>query len=187
MEGVVGHRHGLLKALGLIIDASGPHRVHVPPVLLVLRVNFRIAVHLTRARDEHPGALGPGETQTIVGPERAHLERLDGNLEVIDGTRRRRKVQDVIQFALDVNELADVVVVELEAVEPREVFDVAQVARDEVVHPDHVVPLGDEAIAEVGAEESGRAGDQDALHLAWVPRRPMEVYSQPCLAMSATS
>jgi hypothetical protein len=86
-----------------------------------------------------------------------------------------------------VDELADVVVVELKPVEACQVLDVAQVARDEVVHADDMMAFGDEPVAEVGAEESGGAGDQDAFHQAWVPRRPMEVYSQPYLAMSATS
>src|SRR5438046_9667457 len=36
MEAMIGHRDGFGKALGLVIYATGPHRVHIPPVALRL-------------------------------------------------------------------------------------------------------------------------------------------------------
>ena len=40
---------------------------------------------------------------------------------------------------------------------------------DEVVHPDHLVPVREQPVAEMRAEESRRAGDEDAHR----ERRPM--------------
>ena len=43
---VVGHRQRLRVALGLVVDAARPDRVHVAPVGLRLRMDLRIAVDL---------------------------------------------------------------------------------------------------------------------------------------------
>ena len=51
---------------------------------------------------------------------------------------------------------------EREAAVAREDAEVAALARDEVVHPDDLVALAEEALAEVRAQEAGRAGDEDA-------------------------
>ena len=58
-------------------------------------------------------------------------------------------MQDVVEFTLDVDELADVVVVELEPIESGQVLDVAQVPGNEVVHADDMVPLCDEPVTQV--------------------------------------
>ena len=58
-------------------------------------------------------------------------------------------MQDVVQFAGDVDVFTDVVVVELELRQGHQVLDVLHVARNQVVHPDDVVPFLDEPVAEV--------------------------------------
>ena len=84
------------------------------------------------------------------------------------------------------DELADIVVVELESVEAHQVLDVAEVPCDEVVHADHKTAFCHEPVAEVGAEEPCGSCNQDPFHTE-VARRPMEVYSQPPCCMSSTS
>src|SRR3546814_3781927 len=74
---VVRHRHGLGVALGLVVDAPGPDRVHVAPVRLRLRVHQRVAVHLARGGQEELRALGLGQAQAVVGTEAAALHDLD--------------------------------------------------------------------------------------------------------------
>ena len=59
---------------------------------------------------------------------------------------------------------------ELEARVADEVRDVVGMAGEEVVHPDHRVALGQEAVAQVRAEEAGRAGDEDP-HQTFRPMR----------------
>ena len=58
-------------------------------------------------------------------------------------------MQDVVQFAGDVDVFTDVVVVELELRQGHQVLDVLHVARNQVVHPDDVVTFLDEPVAEV--------------------------------------
>src|SRR3990172_4095530 len=58
--------------------------------------------------------------------------------------------------------LDDVHLIPAEAVPSHQMLDVRKMARNEVVHRRHLMPIGDEAIAEVRANESGAAGHQDA-------------------------
>jgi hypothetical protein len=50
--------------------------------------------------------------------------------------------------------------VELEIGQREKVFDIPHFARDQVVHAYDMVPFPDEAVTEVGSEETCRTGDQ---------------------------
>ena len=52
---------------------------------------------------------------------------------------------------------------ELEMRVVQQVDDVVLGAGEEVVHADHVVTVAEQPLAEVGAEKTGAAGDQDAF------------------------
>jgi hypothetical protein len=67
---------------------------------------------------------------------------------------------------LELEGVADVVADEFEAFVVEEVLDVALAAGEEVVEADDFVAFVEEAFAEVGAEESGAAGDEDT-HGEW--------------------
>ena len=60
---VVGHRHGLGEALGLVVDAAGADRVDVAPVGLGLRVDERVAVDLGGGREEEARLLRHGQAR----------------------------------------------------------------------------------------------------------------------------
>ena len=87
----------------------GPDRVHVPPVGLGLGVHLGIAVDLGGRGQEESRAFGLGQTERIVGAERADLEGLDRELEVVDRAGRRGEVQDAVERPIQRNELGDVV------------------------------------------------------------------------------
>ena len=88
-----------------------------------------------------------------------------------------------VEVAGDVRVRRDVVAHELEARMRAQVRDVLGVPGDEVVEPHHLVPVGEEAVAQVRAEESGGAGDE---HPHAAPR-PIERYVNPSDAMRAGS
>ena len=88
---VVGHGHRLGEALGLVVDAARPDRVDVAPVALGLRVDQRIAVDLRGRGEQEARPLGLGEPERVVGAERADLERLDRQLEVVDRATPARR------------------------------------------------------------------------------------------------
>lgn len=58
--------------------------------------------------------------------------------------------------------IGHIVLDELEAGAAEMVGDVVQAARDQVVEHEHFVPFAQEAVGEMGAEESGPACDEDS-------------------------
>ncbi len=71
-------------------------------------------------------------------------------------------MEDRVHRPVEVDVLRDVVEDEAELPVSGEVRDVAHVARHEVVEADDVVPLGEEAVREVAAEEARGSRDDDA-------------------------
>jgi hypothetical protein len=157
---VVGHRHCLGKALGLVVDAARADGVDVAPVALRLRVHLRVAVDLRGGGEEVARTLVLGQTQCVVGSQRADLERRDGMLQVVVGAGRGSEVQHGVERAIDVDVLADVVLDEAKALMPKQVGDVVHVASNEVVHADDGVTFGNEPVAQVRPQEAGGAGDE---------------------------
>src|SRR5690242_6636989 len=180
---MVGHRHGLGKSLGFVVHSPRAHRIHVAPITLRLRMDLGVAVDLGGGGQQKARGLGLGEAERLVGAERTDLERLDGQLEIVDGTGGRGEVQYAVELALDVEIVGDVV---LDKAEPRvayQVRDVVGAPGDEVVHPDDVVLVGNEPIREVRAQKPRRSGDEDP-HGEF---RPMPWYSNPSERMRAGS
>ena len=163
MEAVVGHRHGLGEALGLVVHAARADRVDVAPVVLALRMDERIAVDLGGGGEQEARLLGLGQAERVVRAEAADLERLDRHAQVVDGGGRAREVEDAVERALEVDVVRDVVLHEHE-VAAGQVLDVRHVAGDQVVHADDGVAVVEQVLGEVRAEEAGGAGDESARH-----------------------
>ena len=89
----VRRRHRLGKPLRLVVNTSWSNRVDVAPVVLPLRMDQRVAVHLGRRGENEPGALFPGQAEGMTGADRTHLQRVNRQLQVIDRRRRRGEVQ----------------------------------------------------------------------------------------------
>ena len=148
--------------LGLVVAPAKTHAIDVAPVRLLLGVFERVAVHLAGARQQILGAVRLGETERVVGAQRADLERRDRVFEVIDRAGRAGEVQHDVEFVLHPERGRDVVPDELELRVGAEVVEVRQVAGDHVIDGDDVVPFGQEPLAEVRADEPGSAGDEGA-------------------------
>ncbi len=73
-------------------------------------------------------------------------------------------MQDIVQMPRHMNELADIVVIETELLKREEVFDVLDVPRDQIVHPDYLIALLDKAVTEMGTKEAGSTGYEYAFH-----------------------
>jgi len=72
-------------------------------------------------------------------------------------------VEEEVERPRQVDVVGDVVLHEHE-VPPGQVLDVSEVAGDEVVHPHHGEAAVEKQLAEVRAEEPGRAGDEGPGH-----------------------
>ena len=68
-------------------------------------------------------------------------------------------MEDEVHVVGEVDEIRDVVLDEAEAFVAREMREVGDVARDEIVYADDAVALGEKAVGEMRAEESGGTGD----------------------------
>ena len=95
-----------------------------------------------------------------MGAQAPDLEGLDGELEVVHGARGGREVEHAVEGACNRNMVRHVVLDEFEGGVPLEVGDVPRAARDEVVHPDHLVAVRKEAIDQVRSQEASGTGDQ---------------------------
>jgi hypothetical protein len=69
-------------------------------------------------------------------------------------------VENEVDGLLEEEGLGEIVVQGLELRLGRDVLDVLERAGVEVVDADDTVPLGEQVIAEVGADEAGAAGDE---------------------------
>ena len=98
-----------------------------------------------------------------MGALRADLQRLQRQAEVVDRARRARQVEDEVDRLVDPDPVDDVLVQEREPV-VAQVLDVLERARLEVVDADHPVPLLEQVVAEMGAEEAGAAGHHRGRH-----------------------
>ena len=168
---VVGHRHGLGEALGLVVHATRSDRVDVAPVVLGLGVDERVAVHLARRGEVVLRTLGSRQSQRVVRAEASDLQDLDGDLREVDRRGRAREVEDGVDVPGDPQERGHVLLHVREAGSPEEVLDVSDRARDEVVDRDDAVTLVEEPLAQVRTEEAGATRDDDAAPSAGVVRR----------------
>ncbi len=97
----------------------------------------------------------------LMAPMHAGLGRLHGVELVVDGRGRAGQVVDLVD--LDVERKADVVAHQLEVRVIEQVRDVAPASGEEIVDAEHVVAFLQQEGAKVRAEETGAAGDEDAL------------------------
>ncbi len=97
-----------------------------------------------------------------MGAERPDLEGLDRQFQVIDRACRAREVQHTVERPFQLDEVGHVVQDQLEARVALQMQEVALVAGDEVVHPDHAVAEREQAVAEVRAEKPSGARYEDA-------------------------
>src|SRR5262245_48772168 len=91
----------------------------------------------------------------------ANFQRLKRQLQIVDRRGWRGKVKNRIERPLDKHIVGDIMLDIAEAIVARQVRDVVGMAGDQVVHRDDRMALGQEAVAQVGAEKASAAGDQD--------------------------
>ena len=83
MLAVIGHRHRLGEALGLVVAAARADGVDVAPVFLRLRMHERVAVNFRGRGNQEARALFHGQAERFVCAKRADLERLDREIQII--------------------------------------------------------------------------------------------------------
>lgn len=159
MVAVIGHGDGLRKALGFIVNPARPDGVHIAPVILGLRMDKRVAVALGSRGEDEGRAFVLCQTERIVRSERADFQGRNRDAQVIDRAGRAGEMPDIIDLARDVDEVGDVVADEFVVLIPGEMLDVRDIASDEAIDRDDAMPLGEQAVCEVGAQKARTARD----------------------------
>ena len=98
----------------------------------------------------------------IYSPKMSEIRSLAVAPEFRGSGIGKRLVQHCVERPTDPDVLGDIVVVKVKVLAAHQVFDVAQVTRQQVVHANHFVAFGQEAFAKMAAEKSGATGDQHA-------------------------
>ena len=164
MIAVIGHRHRLGETLGLVVNAARSDRVHVAPVIFLLRMDERIAVAFRGRGQDERRLLGFGETERVMGAERADLQRRDRQLQIIDRARGRREMENVIEFFFrQENETRDVVLNEGEILVAGEVLDVLEIAGDKIIDRDDAMPFRQQPVGQMRPEKTRATRDDRNL------------------------
>src|SRR5256885_12927734 len=95
----------------------------------------------TRLQGDWSSDVCSSDLQCLMRAERADLEGLDRQLEVVDRAGGTGEVEHAVERSLDLDEVGDVVQHELKIALVPQVSDVGRGARDEVVHPHDAMAL----------------------------------------------
>ena len=160
MKAVIGHRHRLGETLRFIVNAARPDRVHVAPVIFLLRMDERIAVTFRSRGEEERRLLRFGETERVVRAERADFQRRNRQLEIIDRAGRRGEMKNVIEFFFrQENEIRDVVLDEAVILVAGEMLDVVEIAGDEIIDRDDAMTFRQQPIGQMRPKKTRATGD----------------------------
>ncbi len=152
---------GFGAALALVIAGAGADGVDVAPVVLWLGVDGGVTINLAGGGLKDLGFDPFGQAEHVDGPMDAGLGGLDRVVLIMDGRGRAGQVVDLVH--LHVKGEGDVVAHQLEVGVVEQVGDVVLGAGEEVINADDVMAVGEEAFAQVAAQEAGAAGDEDAF------------------------
>ena len=169
MIAVIRHGHRFGEPLRFVVNTARSDRVYVAPVVFRLRMNQRIAVAFRRRRQNERRLLRLREPERVMRPERAHFQRRDRQLQVIDRAGRRREMENVIDLVLDQDVTRDVVLDESEILVPAQVRDVRRVPRDEVIDRNDSMTLGEQPVRQMRAEEPRSTRDHRNFLRAHAP------------------
>ena len=148
-------------ALALVIAGARTDRVDVAPIFLRLRVDVRIAIDLARRSLEDLALQPLGEAEHVDRAVHAGLGRLHGIVLVVDRRCRTGEIVDLVD--LDIERHRDVVPHEFEARLAMQVVEVALGPGEQVVDAQHLVPLFEQPVDQVRADEPRPAGHQNTL------------------------
>src|SRR5712671_1727434 len=158
MIAVIRHGHGFRIAFSFVVHSPRSDGVYMSPVSFWLGRDFRIAVAFARGSQEKFGLFSQRESKSIMSTESAHLQRLDGHLQVIHGARGRGKMENVIDRPRNVYVVGNVRARESKTRIFVQVADVGVRAGYEVIERQNVPALGDQPVAKMRPQKPGAAG-----------------------------
>ena len=156
---VIGHRHGLGKTLGFVVTAARADGVDVAPVFFGLRMHQRVAVNFRGGGDQEARVFVLGQAERLVRAQRADLQGLDRDLQVINRAGGRGEMPDVIHRRIEENKFRHVLLDEFEIRVAAQMRDVVHRAGDKIVDANDFVAARQQQVGQMRAEKTGGAGD----------------------------
>lgn len=156
-----GHGEGFGVAFGFVVAGAGTDGVDVAPIGFALGVFEGVAVTFRGGGEEEAGVPEAGGVEELEGAFAAGAEGFDGVREIVAGAGRGGEVHDDISGVEGGEGLGDVVVDEAELGVGEEVVEVGGTPGEEVVETGDGVVLVEKGLTEVGADETGCAGDEE--------------------------
>ena len=154
---VIIEEEGLGAALAFVIAGSYADGVDVAPVVFLLGVNRWVAIYFAGGGLEYPCLYPFCQPQHVDG---AHDTGLDGLYRVVLIVDRRSGAGQVVYLInFEENGLHQIMTDEFEIGPPEEVAHVLFSPGEEIVQAQDVVAFRDQAVTEVGTEETGTAGN----------------------------
>ena len=158
---VVVEEQGFRAALAFVVAGTHADRIDIAPVAFGLRMLHRIAVDFTCGSLENAATQALGQAEHVDRAVHRGLGGLDRIVLVVDRRGRAGQVPDFVDF--QEQRKSHVVAHEFEARMGVQMLDIALGAGEQIVHAQHfVVRILQQAIAQVRAQKTGAAGDQDA-------------------------
>ena len=139
-------------------------------------MHLRIAVNFAGRRLQNLCPATLGEPQHIDRAQHRRLHRLDRIVLVVARSGRAGQVENLVDLEHD--RLRDIVPNQIEIRPVQEMGDICLLACEKIVDADDVVPVIDEPLAQMRAEKTGPAGDENAIDLRHV--RKLEVDGKNC-------
>ena len=158
---VIIEEQRLGAALAFVIAGARADRVHMAPIILGLRMDVGIAVDFAGRGLEDLAAEALGQAEHVDRAVDRGLGRLHRIVLVVDRRGRAGEIEDLVD--LDEQRESDVVAQELEPRLRVEVGEIVLGPGEQIVDAQHVVPIGQQPVDQMRAEEAGAAGDQHAL------------------------
>ena len=157
---VICHDGGFGEALGLVVDGARSDGVDAAPIALHLWMDFGVSVALRGGCVEISGVVLACEVERDDGSIGADQKSFGAEATVVDGAGGRGEVEDVVDVA-GIEGLRNVVIDKAEARFVLEMGEVCRVAGAQVVDADDDVPLAEQGVGKVGAEEACGTGDEN--------------------------
>src|SRR3981081_2227373 len=92
--------------------------------------------------------------------QRSYFQCLNRDFQIINGACRRCKMQNVMKLARQMDKLRNIVVIKFKVWKLKKVFNVAEVACDQIIHGDNLVAFFEEPVREMGAQKSRPSRNQ---------------------------
>ena len=97
------------------------------------------------------------DLEHVARAGRTHIQRFNRMFEIVDGAGQGGEMKNTIYVTFGIERLANIPLAEFEPRVAPQMLDIPGVAGDEIIQPDDLVAFGDQPVAQVGADEAGRA------------------------------